>query len=189
VSAADVRRRALVLVAFGLVLAPAVAWAQRDAVDPVAAPRAAGAKRAAAPAGPAGHLWWDDPEVGAKLRLAPEQKQRMGAVYRKFQEARRARGDLSAAHEAYLAAVRAGDLAKASEQLEAWASKRDAELRGFGALRIEILSLLDAEQRRTLATLKPDLVGAPWLPRGVWIYAPPAARGARAKRPEPGAAP
>jgi hypothetical protein len=140
-------------------------------------------------AAPAGHLWWDDPEVVAKLRLGAEQRERMGELYRKFQEERRARGDLRAAHDAYLAAVREGDLAQARERLEAWAGKLDAEVRGFGTLRIEILSLLDAEQRKTLATLKPDIVGAPWLLRPTWTYAPPAKPRGGAKRPAPAPAP
>jgi hypothetical protein len=181
-------RGALLFAALGAALAPAPASPQLRYRDPVAAPLPADPKGGAIPGT---HLWWDDPEVGAQLELRVEQRAEMGKLWRKLQEELAALGDLAAARGAYLEAVRAGELAKARERLAAWAEKADAELRGFGTLRIEILSLLDEKQRQVLQALKPDLIGRPWTPRAFWVQPAQARPAGPAKRPapEPKAAP
>jgi Spy/CpxP family protein refolding chaperone len=167
----------LAVAALALALGAAPAPAQQAPGRPAALGGGAGA--------PGGHLWWNDPEVGEKLSLTVEQRARMDELYRKVQQQNEARGNPVAARDAYLAALREGDMERARTRLAAWADAEDAALRGMGTLRIEVLSLLSAEQRKALASLKPDLIGVPWNPRHAWTYLPPPKRMAPPKRPAP----
>jgi Spy/CpxP family protein refolding chaperone len=132
---------------------------------------------------PAPHLWWNDAEVTAKLSLTIEQRSRMDELYKKFQRDTATRATAVAARDEFHAALREGDMERARTKLAAWADAENAQLRGQGTLRIEALSLLDAEQWKALRALKPDFLAAPWAPRSTWTYAPPPKRPAPAKAP------
>jgi hypothetical protein len=132
-----------------------------------------------------GHLWWNDSEVSEKLALTTEQRSKMDALYRRYADGTGTRNELAADRKGFETALRQGDLARARSLLDEWADAEDAAVRGLGTLRIEVLSLLDAEQRKKLAMLKPDFVATSWDPRPSWVYRSFQPRTAPAKRPAP----
>jgi len=123
----------------------------------------AGAAAARAPRG--GHLWWNDDEVVAKLSLTEEQRKQMDATYEKFQKER---ANPAKAREAFNAALRQGKLDEARRELSEWAAADSAQVNAAGGLKLEVLSLLDAEQRKQLQATHPNLVNSVWVPRAAW---------------------
>ena len=150
------------ILALGLAAPPAPA--QQPEGKPDAAPAAQ-----AAPKAPRGHLWWNDDELVAKLSLSAEQRKQMDALFEKFQKQR---ANPAQHREAFHAALRQGKLDEARKELAAWADSESAQVRAAGGLKLEVLSLLSAEQRTQLQAMHPNLVGAVWVPRPAWVAQP-----------------
>lgn len=164
------------ILALGLVTAPA------RAQQPEGKPAGAAPAAKAAPKAPRGHLWWNDDEVVAKLSLSAEQRKQMDARFEKFETfEKQERTNPFEAREAFHAALRQGKLDEAQGALSAWADSESAQVRASGGLKLEVLSLLSAEQRKQLQAIHPNLAGALWVPRPAW-RAPPLRQGPPAPR-------
>ena len=148
-----------------LALGGALAHAQPQEGKPAAAEPAAKAPARA----PRGHLWWNDDELVAKLSLSAEQRQRMDAAYEKFQKER---ANPAKAREAFHTALRQGRLDEARRELTTWAGAESAQVSAAGGMKLDILSVLDAEQRKQLQASNPNLVNSVWVPRPAWKAAP-----------------
>jgi len=160
------------------------------AADPAgpAAPAAPAAK-AAAPAAKAapGVLWWNDPKLLEKVSLGAEQRGQMDALWKTYDAALRANA-VGKPRAAYFGALHQAKYDEARKQSEAWARAAEALVRADGALKVGVLSLLSAEQRKALDAVNPQLAGFVWTPRPTWVPQPGARRPGRAAGPA-GAAP
>jgi hypothetical protein len=122
------------------------------------------------------HLWWNDPELVAKLSLTADQRGRMDRLFEAYQKEARGGGGatLPKARAAFHAALRQGDVERARAELAAWAESERGQVQAYGDLKLGVLSLLSAEQRKTLGSLQPDLVALAWAPRPSWkAWQPP----------------
>jgi Spy/CpxP family protein refolding chaperone len=164
---------------FALALAFALAVAAPGrAADPAAPPRPAAVAQPAAP----GVLWWNDPKLVEKLSLGAEQRGKMDALWKTYDESARANA-IGKPRASYYGALHQAKYDEARKQSEAWAAAASALVRADGALKVGVFSLLSAEQRKQLDAMNPHLASFVWMPRPTWVPQP----GASAKGRAPGA--
>ena len=103
-------------------------------------------------------LWWDDPKIVKALSLTDEQRKKMGDVldtYRKEVPQDRKLGDF---HESLVQ----GNWKDARSESEKIAKAAETAVRIRGILKIDVLSLLEDEQREKLVDRYPRLIYQPW---------------------------
>jgi Spy/CpxP family protein refolding chaperone len=156
------------------------------AAAPVRAQQPGG--KAAAPAGanaaaeaPRGHLWWNDDKVVAELSLTGEQRKRMDALLAKVKTSQEAAPGPMKLREKFHAALRQGKLDEARKALSEWAESEKQLTRAMGGLKLDVMSLLSAEQWTKVQAMQPNLAGVSWSPRASWQF-----RAREAKQPPPG---
>jgi Spy/CpxP family protein refolding chaperone len=151
-----------------LCLGAAPALAQPPA-EKAPAGKAPAGKAPAQQAAPPVHLWWNDSDLVTTLSLRADQRTKMDQLFEKHGRAAPGRPSVPLKSRAeYFTALREGDMERARKQLSAWAEQESAEIRAAGELRIEILSLLDAEQRKILGKMTPAIANLAWVPRAAW---------------------
>lgn len=153
-------RTSLIVATLALALCAALARAQQPPAEQGGQP--------AAPQAPKAHLWWEDPELVAKLSLEPSQREQMGRLFESYERQLEGAGNPNRARIAFLEALRQGDTERARKELASWADGLRAQARATGDLKVGVVSLLNAKQRKALAAVEPDLIAEQWLPRPAW---------------------
>lgn len=111
-------------------------------------------------------IWWNMKTYVEALGLSAEQRRGMDELFMAHRDARRQQArEYRQEHRAFVESLRRGDFAaarKASERL----SVRTAELAKLAsALKIDVIALLDAEQRHRLAEF-PNILQRAWMMGG-----------------------
>ena len=149
-------RLSLVVVVLALGLGASPAWAQQQ---PAGEP--------AGGAVPKPHLWWNNPQLVAKLSLTAEQRAQMDRLFETYQrESGRGRG--AKARVVFYEALAQGDAEGARRELGKWANAERGQIQALGDLKLAVLALLNTEQRKALASVRRDLIRMDWTPRPFW---------------------
>jgi Spy/CpxP family protein refolding chaperone len=126
---------------------------------PAGGPKA-GRGKGAAPGGPEDMtaLWWNDPKIVKSLSLTDEQREKMG----KKLEAYRKQVPRDRRPEAFHEALVQGQWKEARSESEKVAELAETSVQLRGTLKIDVLSLLNKEQRELLVDRYPRLIYKPW---------------------------
>jgi len=102
--------------------------------------------------------WWDDPKIVKALSLTDEQRQKMGEYLKAYRKNVLQDRKPEAFHEALVQ----GDWKDARIQGDKLAKAAETSVRTRGAFKIDVLSVLNKEQREMLVDQYPRLIYKPW---------------------------
>ena len=103
-------------------------------------------------------LWWNDPKVVKALSLTDEQRTKMGEHLKAYREKVPENRPPEAFHETLVQ----GNWKNARSEGAKLAKRAETSIRMRGTLKIDVLSLLNQEQRGMLVDGYPRLIYKPW---------------------------
>jgi Spy/CpxP family protein refolding chaperone len=152
-------RRLEMLTVSSLALAvslPFAAWA----ADDEAAKREEPATPQAEPAGQRAPGWWNSPQMVETLSLSAEQREKMDAALAAYR--RLVTGEGRETLASFHAALAAGDWDAARAGLKQLSERSAVQMQARGDLKLDVLRVLDDEQRALLVERYPGLLRQGW---------------------------
>jgi hypothetical protein len=104
-------------------------------------------------------LWWNDPSLIKALSLTDEQREKMARVLAAYHEKLPTDRSAAAFHETLVQ----GKWQESRAENDKLARIAELSVRMRGDLKVDVLSLLSAEQHRELVDRCPQLIYKPWL--------------------------
>jgi len=152
-------RRLEMLTVFSLTLAVALPFAAR-AAEGEGAKREEAATPQAEPTGQRAPGWWNSPQLVEALSLSAEQREKMDASLAAYRESVTGEGRETLA--SFYAALAKGDWEAARADLKQLSERSAAQMQARGDLKLDVLRVLDDEQRALLVESYPGLLRQGW---------------------------